>query len=44
MKTQDFIDPARVGVTGWSYGGYLSLAFLAQRPDFFKVLPCLLLG
>lgn len=37
MKTEQFIDPARIGVTGWSYGGYLSLCFLAQRPDFFKV-------
>ncbi len=28
-------DPARVGVYGWSYGGYLSLCCLARRPDVF---------
>lgn len=28
-------DPGRVGVYGWSYGGYLSLMCLARRPDVF---------
>ena len=32
-----FIDENRIGVTGWSYGGYMSLCFLAQRSDFFKL-------
>mmetsp|Transcript_20072 Transcript_20072/g.32933 ORF Transcript_20072/g.32933 Transcript_20072/m.32933 type:complete len:861 (+) Transcript_20072:128-2710(+) len=31
------VDPLRIAVTGWSYGGYLSLMALAQRPDIFKV-------
>ena len=30
-------DMDRIGVTGWSYGGYLSLRFLGMRPDLFKV-------
>eukprot|EP00043_Microstomoeca_roanoka_P017463 m.182234 g.182234 ORF g.182234 m.182234 type:complete len:359 (+) comp16639_c6_seq9:1753-2829(+) len=30
------IDLGRVAVHGWSYGGYLSLMCLAQRPDIFK--------
>jgi dipeptidyl-peptidase 9 len=34
---QGFIDTERIAVTGWSYGGYLSLMCLAQRPDFFKL-------
>nr|XP_006824516.1 PREDICTED: dipeptidyl peptidase 9 [Saccoglossus kowalevskii] len=33
----DFIDLNRVAIHGWSYGGYLSLMGLAQRPDVFKV-------
>lgn len=31
------VDMTRVGIHGWSYGGYLSLLGIAQRPDVFKV-------
>uniref|UniRef100_A0A6I8NF23 dipeptidyl-peptidase IV n=1 Tax=Ornithorhynchus anatinus TaxID=9258 RepID=A0A6I8NF23_ORNAN len=33
----DFIDLERVGIHGWSYGGYLSLMALLQRSDIFRV-------
>ncbi|KAB7496619.1 Dipeptidyl peptidase 8 [Armadillidium nasatum] len=33
----DYLDLSRLAVFGWSYGGYLSLMALAQRPDFFKL-------
>jgi dipeptidyl-peptidase-4 len=29
-------DPARVGVYGWSYGGYMALMCLARAPDVFQ--------
>ncbi|MGK2928236.1 MAG: DPP IV N-terminal domain-containing protein [Acidimicrobiales bacterium] len=29
-------DPERVGIYGWSYGGYLSALCLARRPDVFQ--------
>ncbi len=29
-------DPDRVGIYGWSYGGYMALMCLAQAPDVFK--------
>jgi len=29
-------DKERLGVYGWSYGGYMSLMCLAKRPDLFK--------
>ena len=33
----DFIDTSRIAVHGWSYGGYLALMGITQRPDVFKV-------
>eukprot|EP00794_Sanderia_malayensis_P019404 gene19404-21327_t len=35
-STCQCIDMDRVAIHGWSYGGYLSLMGLAQRPDIFK--------
>lgn len=35
--TYDFVDLSRVAIHGWSYGGYLALMGLAQRPDIFKL-------
>ena len=32
-----FTDPNRVLITGWSYGGYMSLMCLSQYPNVFKV-------
>lgn len=31
----DRVDPNRVGILGWSYGGYLSALAVLQRPDIF---------
>ena len=36
-STLGFIDLNRVAIHGWSYGGYMSLMGLVQRPDIFKV-------
>ena len=36
-ETTGYIDMKRIAVHGFSYGGYLSLMALAQRPDIFKV-------
>lgn len=32
---RDDVDTSRVGITGWSYGGYLSALAVLQRPDVF---------
>ncbi|SVA55613.1 uncharacterized protein METZ01_LOCUS108467, partial [marine metagenome] len=36
LVEQGLADPRRVGIYGWSYGGYMALMCLAQAPDIFK--------
>lgn len=36
-KATEIVDLSRIAIHGWSYGGYLSLLGLLQRPDVFKV-------
>ncbi len=33
---QGFVDPKRVGMYGWSYGGYMTLYSLLNAPDVFR--------
>lgn len=33
LAQQSFVDPARIGVFGWSYGGYMTLMMLAKHSD-----------
>lgn len=33
---EGLIDPERVGVYGWSYGGYMALRCLQEAPEIFK--------
>ena len=40
LVAKGLADPARVGVTGWSYGGYMTLRCLELAPDVFKVGVC----
>jgi dipeptidyl-peptidase-4 len=37
LVARGLTDAARVGVTGWSYGGYMTLRCLELAPDVFKV-------
>jgi dipeptidyl-peptidase-4 len=37
LVEQGLADPQRVGVFGWSYGGYMALMCLARAPMTFKV-------
>ena len=36
VKTLPFVDGARIGIWGWSYGGYLTLFSLTRAPDVWK--------
>jgi dipeptidyl-peptidase-4 len=35
LKSLPFVDPARIGVFGWSYGGYMALMCMMQAPGEF---------
>ena len=34
---EGWVDGARVGITGWSYGGFMTLMCMLREPDVFKV-------
>jgi dipeptidyl-peptidase 4 len=36
LKTLPYVDGARIGIWGWSYGGYLTLFSLTRAPDVWK--------
>lgn len=35
LKQQNFVDPAKIAVYGWSYGGYMTLRLLERAPGVF---------
>lgn len=36
MKNQSFVDGSRIGIWGWSYGGYVSLMSMTDKSGVFK--------
>jgi dipeptidyl-peptidase 4 len=36
LRTQPFVDPDRIGVSGWSYGGYMTLRLLTEPRARFR--------
>ncbi len=37
LKSLPYIDMNRLGVHGWSYGGYMTISLMTNYPDVFKV-------
>ncbi len=37
LKSLQFVDENRIGVHGWSYGGFLTTSLMVNHPDIFKV-------
>jgi len=35
LKTLDFVDPDKIAIDGWSYGGYMTLKQLEADPGFY---------
>jgi len=40
LKSLSFIDPDRIGVNGWSYGGFMTISLMLKQADDFKVGVC----
>jgi dipeptidyl-peptidase-4 len=36
LKQQSYVDPDRIGIWGWSYGGHMTLHAMFEAPDVFK--------
>ena len=36
LAAQSFVDPQRMGVWGWSYGGYMTLMLMFRAPEVFR--------
>lgn len=37
LKSQPFVDENRIGVHGWSYGGFMTVSMMLNHPETFKV-------
>ncbi len=37
LKSQSFVDANRIGVDGWSYGGFMTISMKLKNPGVFKV-------
>lgn len=37
LKTLPYVDTTRMGVHGWSYGGFMTISLMTNYPDVFKV-------
>ena len=37
LKTLPYVDAERIGVHGWSYGGFMTISLATNYPDTFKV-------
>ena len=36
LSSLTYVDPKRIGVWGWSYGGYMTLMLMFKAPDVFR--------
>ena len=36
LRSLPFVDASRIGVHGWSYGGFMTISLLTSYPDVFK--------
>jgi dipeptidyl-peptidase-4 len=37
LKSLDYVDTSRIGLNGWSYGGFITISLMLRNPGVFKV-------
>lgn len=37
LQTKSYVDPARIGIMGWSYGGFMTSLAMTKGADYFKM-------
>ncbi|ASK31848.1 S9 family peptidase [Chryseobacterium sp. T16E-39] len=37
LKSLPYVDAERMGIHGWSFGGFMTTSFMLRKPDVFKV-------
>ncbi|MDA3911866.1 MAG: DPP IV N-terminal domain-containing protein [Bacteroidales bacterium] len=37
LKSKDYVDAERIGIHGWSFGGFMTTNLMLNHPDVFKV-------
>ncbi|MFA5970800.1 MAG: DPP IV N-terminal domain-containing protein [Lentimicrobiaceae bacterium] len=40
LKSLPYVDSTRIGIDGWSYGGFMTLTLKLRNPGVFKVATC----
>jgi len=40
LKSLPFVDSTRIGINGWSYGGFMAISLMLKNPGVFKVVVC----
>lgn len=36
LKSLDYVDKERIGIHGWSYGGFMTISLMTRQPGIFK--------
>ncbi len=40
LKSLPYVDSTRIGINGWSYGGFMTLTMMLKNPGTFRVAVC----
>ena len=40
LKSLPYVDSTRIGINGWSYGGFMTISMFLKNPGTFKVAVC----